>query len=100
MDDISLSLIPGTEVMIMLIETMGWMGSLMLAVCGFPQAWMSWKQGHSRGVSSGLLWLWGGGEVLALGYVIALGNAPLIVNYLCNLVSVSIIVWYKLVPRH
>lgn len=83
-----------------MIEIIGWIGSFMLAVCGFPQAWLSWKQGHSNGVSSGLLWLWGGGEILTLGYVIALNSAPLTFNYVCNLISISIIVWYKVRPRN
>jgi uncharacterized protein with PQ loop repeat len=81
------------------IEALGWLGSFFLAVCAFPQAWMSWKQGHSNGLSSGLLWLWGGGEVLTLVYVLALGDAPLIFNYACNMASMAVIIWYKVRPR-
>lgn len=60
---------------------------------------MSFKQGHSDGVSNGLLFFWGGGELLTLFYVLSLGNAPLIMNYVCNMVSMSVIIWYKFRPR-
>ena len=80
------------------MNSIGWLGSICLALCGFPQAWMSIKNGNSDGVSPWLLWLWGGGEILTLLYVIGKLDAPLIFNYACNLISVGIIAFYKLKP--
>ena len=80
-------------------EALGWLGSTCLALCGFPQAWLSWKQGHSSGVSSGLLILWSVGEVLTLFYVLEKADAPLIFNYASNLAALSIICYYRWRPR-
>jgi uncharacterized protein with PQ loop repeat len=82
-----------------MIDTAAWIGSLMLAVCAVPQAWASYRQGHSDGVTPGLLWLWGGGEVLTLVYVVDKGIVPMIVNYSFNLILILIITFYKLKPR-
>lgn len=85
--------------MIDFVNIVGWLGSLFLAVCAFPQAWKSIKEGHSHGLTAGLLWLWGGGEVLSLFYVLMVDDAPLIFNYACNAVSMAVIIWYKVRPR-
>ena len=82
-----------------LVESAGWLGSFFLAVCAFPQAWASWRQGHSNGLTWSLLFLWAGGEIFTLSYVMARGDAPLIFNYACNLISLAIIAYYKGFPR-
>lgn len=81
------------------VEGIGWLGSFLLAVCAFPQAWASWRQGHSNGLTWSLLILWGGGEVFTLSYVMARGDAPLILNYACNFASLAVIAFYKARPR-
>lgn len=82
-----------------MIDSLGWLGSLMLAVCAVPQAWSSWRLGHSKGLSSGMLWLWGMGDLLMLIDTIDKNYIPLIVNYGFNLVLITIIVRYKMFPR-
>jgi uncharacterized protein with PQ loop repeat len=82
-----------------MIDSMGWLGNLMLAVCAVPQAWASYKQGHSKGISSGMLLLWGVGTLLALPLQVDKGIIQAIVNYTFNLMMISIIVYYKLKPR-
>lgn len=81
------------------MHTIGWLGSLFLAICGLPQAWLSYKQGHSDGISTSLLVLWGAGEILTLFYVTEKFDWPLIFNYGMNLFSLGVIAWYKLYPR-
>ena len=81
------------------MEYIGWVGSIFLAICGLPQAYASWKQGHSNGISSGFLALWGFGEVLTLLYVIHKMDAPLLLNYFTNILSLSVIIFYKLNPK-
>jgi uncharacterized protein with PQ loop repeat len=83
----------------MWVTTAGWVGSFMLAVCAVPQAWHSWQEGHSNGVTSAMLWLWLGGEILTLVYVADKLDLPLIFNYTCNIFAIAVISWYKFKPR-
>lgn len=83
----------------------GWVGGILLAVCGFPQALASWRQGHSRGIDWMFLWSWFIGEVLLLVHVVNLYGlnwlaAPLWVNYSFNVLLVGVIIRYKLWERH
>lgn len=82
-----------------MLDTIGWIGAWLMAICGLPQAWQSYQQGHSDGLSKYLLWLWSLGEIFTLIYVLPKFDWPLIFNYGTNLFSLSIIVWYKLKPR-
>lgn len=81
------------------LETIGWLGAVCFAMCGVPQAWESYKNGHSDGMTWGFLGLWGAGEVLTLIYVLPTWQWPLIFNYLWNLVFIGIVMYYKLWPR-
>ena len=81
------------------MDLVGWIGGLMLAICALPQAYTSWKQGHSDGLTWTLLWLWGGGEFVTLVYVIPKQDWPLILNYGINVIAMSVIMWYKWKPR-
>jgi len=85
------------------IDVLGWIGSLCLACCAVPQAILSRKQGHSNGISNGLLWLWSLGEFFTLWYLLLQPhdkwNWPLIVNYTANIVFIGIVIWYKVFPR-
>lgn len=85
----------------MTIELIGWISSLLFACCGIPQAYMSWKQGHSDGIASLMLWMWFIGEILAIIYV--LGNIgfdkPLLFNYIMNLFFIGVILKFKYFRR-
>lgn len=81
------------------LELIGWIGGILLAICGIPQAYKSLKQGHSTGISASFLWLWFWGEVLVLIYVVPQLLYPLIFNYLFNIMIIGIILWYKYIPR-
>lgn len=82
-------------------DTLGWIGSICLACCAVPQAYMSWKQGHANGISAGLLWLWALGEIFTLAYISSKPNIdiPLFVNYSANIIFIGIVCWYKVYPR-
>lgn len=84
-----------------MMELIGWLGAALFCFCGAPQAYASWNQGHSRGISAGFLFMWGAGEVLTLTYVLgSVGiNLPLLCNYAFNLVFLSVIGYYKLWER-
>lgn len=83
-----------------MLETIGWIGATALAVSALPQAVQSVRQGHSHGVSRGLLWLWLVGEVCCLVYVSGTSrSAPLELNYAANMLLVGIVAWYSYRPR-
>jgi len=84
-----------------MIEILGWVGNTLFAFCAAPQAYKSYKDGHSDGIASLLLFMWGTGEILTLAYVILKHglDLPLITNYLLNLLFIAIISKYKLFPR-
>lgn len=81
-----------------LAELMGWLGSICLAICGVPQAWMSYKEKHSEGISWAFILLWAFGEAFALAYVYNKLDLPLVMNYLTNILIVAIILYYKINP--
>lgn len=82
------------------LEIVGWLGGLLLTVCGIPQAWKSYKEGHSEGMSMSFLQMWFWGEVLLTVYVLPKMLYPLIANYVLNIFVAGIILWYKLRPRN
>lgn len=81
------------------METIGWIGSILLAFCGLPQAWESYKTKSSAGLTWGFLIMWGVGEIFTIVYIIPKWHWPLIFNYTANIIFVSIIVYYKIKPR-
>ena len=81
------------------MELIGWIGSLLFAACGIPQAWQCWKSGHARGLAWGFLMMWLMGEVLTLIYILPKLDWPLIFNYTANLALLLIMLWFKLWPR-
>ena len=80
---------------ILMIDIIAWFGSFMLAICAVPQAYKSYVDKHSNGVSWYFLLLWLFGEVFLLVYVINKLDIPLIINYLSNIIIVMVILYYK-----
>jgi uncharacterized protein with PQ loop repeat len=81
-----------------LVGVLGWLGSILLAICGVPQAWLSYKEKHSDGISWSFLLLWGFGEIFCLGYVYNKLDLPLFVNYAINILIVGVMIYYKINP--
>lgn len=83
-----------------MVEVIGWIGAVCFALCAVPQAWLSWRQGHSKGVSASFLAMWFIGEVCMLGYsLIEIDSLQIIVNYIFNLACLLVIISYKVRPR-
>jgi len=80
------------------METIGWIGAMLFALCGLPEAWRSWRRKRCD-VGWAFLSMWLGGEALTLFYVVAkeglINLMPLIVNYLLNIVFILIMCYYK-----
>jgi len=81
------------------MEYIGWIGGILLAFCGLPQAIESWKTGKSDGLTWGFLIMWGVGELFTIVYIIPKWHWPLIFNYTANIIFISIIAYYKINPR-
>ena len=82
-----------------IMEYIGYIGSIMLAVCGLPQALESYKTKSSEGLTWGFLGLWFFGEIFTFAYVLPKMDLPLLINYSANIIFLVIIVYYKIKPR-
>ena len=76
------------------MKLIGWLGSIMLAICTAPQAWQSYVTKSSEGISLQFLLLWLGGEILTLIYVFPKKDYPLIMNYILNIFLICVILRY------
>lgn len=85
--------------LIMLLETIGWLGSVCMALRCVPQVMRSFRKGNSKGLSYGLILLWLFGGIFTLIYVVPTGSLPLIFNYSCNIILILILLWYKVFPN-
>jgi uncharacterized protein with PQ loop repeat len=81
------------------METIGWIGSILLAFCGLPQAIESFKTKNSDGLTWSFLIMWGVGEIFTVIYIIPKWHWPLIFNYTANIMFVGIILYYKIKPK-
>jgi membrane protein implicated in regulation of membrane protease activity len=72
---------------------------MLLVMRGVPQAYKSYKEGHSEGLSPSMLWLWLGGSICIIPQIIVTFNAPLIAVYFANIIFVSIMLRYLYWPR-
>jgi len=77
------------------MELIGWLGGIMLALCGIPLAWESFKQKHSNGISNMFLIMWLIGELMMFAYVLPKHDMPLLFNYSINIVCLAVVVRYK-----
>ena len=82
-----------------MMEYIGWIGSILLAFCGLPQAIESWKTKNSDGLTWGFLGMWGMGEIFTIIYILPKWHWPLIFNYTANIIFISIILYYKIKPK-
>lgn len=83
-----------------MITTLGWAGSLLLALCAIPQAYKSYTEKRTVGVSIVFLWMWLAGEVMAAIYVYwEKYSLPLMLNYISNIILILIIMWFSYFPK-
>ena len=81
------------------MEIIGWLGSILLAFCGLPQAIESYKTKSSEGLTWGFIGMWFFGEILTIIYILPQMVLPLIFNYTANIIFLSIIIYYKINPK-
>jgi len=79
----------------------GWLGSILFAICALPQAIHTFRTKKSDDVSELFLWLWFWGEIFTLIYIFysdyMQGNyhVPLYFNYLFNLFLLFYLLYAK-----
>ncbi len=77
------------------METIGFIGSILLAVCGIPEVVRTIKDNKCH-LGWNFLLLWFGGELFMLTYVIPMKDLPLLLNYVFNTALVGIMLFYKI----
>ena len=82
-----------------MIENIGWIGSILLAFCGLPQAIESYKTKSSEGLTWGFISMWFIGEIFTIIYVFPKMDLPLLFNYTLNMVFLLVMLYYKIKPR-
>lgn len=78
---------------------MAWIGSILLAVCAFPQVVVTVRDGKCDQLSLSFLLLWLAGEVLLVFHSINIHDVALYFNYTVNASLVLILLKYKVRPR-
>ncbi len=78
-----------------MMETIGFIGSILLAVCGIPEVVRTIKDNKCH-LGWNFLLLWFGGELFMLTYVIPMKDIPLLLNYVFNTLLVGVMVFYKI----
>lgn len=73
----------------------GWLGGMLLAFCGVPQAWTTVQSGDASGLSWMFLLMWLGGEVCLLYYSDQFKSPQLYFNYALNILCILIIIMIK-----
>jgi uncharacterized protein with PQ loop repeat len=83
-----------------IVEAFGWIGTVLLGVCGFPQLVKSCRDGHSHGISWLFILAWFFGEIFLLVYIVIESKGIILaLNYTLNLVFAGGILYYKIFPR-
>jgi uncharacterized protein with PQ loop repeat len=82
-----------------MMEIFAWIGAIFLGGCALPQAWQSYREGHSRGLNWGFIGSWFIGEVSMLIYIVPMRDAALTFNYALNFVLLLIMLRYKVWER-
>lgn len=83
-----------------IVESVGWLGTCLLAVCGLPQLVKSRREGHSHGISWLFILAWFFGEILLFVYILSENKGfILLFNYLLNLFFAGGILYFKVFPR-
>lgn len=81
------------------MELIGWIGSILFAICAAPQAVQCAKDGHARGLNWFFLLAWLGGEIFTIIYIWPKQDIPLLANYLVNLIFLVVMLRYKVSER-
>jgi uncharacterized protein with PQ loop repeat len=77
------------------MQTIGYLGGVLLAICGIPEVIRTIKDQRCH-LGWAFLLLWFFGEVFMEIYAIGLWDFPLLFNYTFNLILVGIMLYFKI----
>ena len=78
-----------------MMETIGFMGSVLLAICGVPELVRTIKDNKCH-LGWNFLLLWFGGELFMLIYILPMNDLPLLLNYIFNTLLLLVMLFYKI----
>lgn len=81
------------------IAIFSWVGALILLFRALPQAYKSWKEGHSNGLAPSMLWLWLIGSFCLLPHLLSKGDWATAIIYFSNIFAVIIMGKFFYFPR-
>jgi uncharacterized protein with PQ loop repeat len=81
------------------METIAWTATVLLSLCGIPQAIKIIREGQADGISTGFIIMYLIGSLFNLIYVVSLGELPLITGTAIGILCVSTYAYYKIFPR-
>ncbi len=78
-----------------MMEVIGWIGGIFLSLCAVPEMLRAIKHKQCY-IGHGMLFLWGVGEVCLFIYEFKTMAYARMINYLFNIICISILYYYKL----
>ena len=81
----------------MTIETVGYLGSVFLAINAIPELIRTVNDRRCH-IGWPMLIFWALGEICMTAYSLHLSNIPLMLNYIFNLIIVIVMLYYKFRP--
>jgi uncharacterized protein with PQ loop repeat len=82
-----------------LVNFFSWIGAFILFFRALPQAFKSWKDGHSDGLSPSMLWLWLIGSCFILPHLLYQQDWATSIIYFSNVFAVFIMIWFLYYPQ-
>jgi uncharacterized protein with PQ loop repeat len=85
-----------------MIELIGWIGGILLSICALPQVVMTFRKKSTDGLSLGMLFLWGVGEIFMVAYIVITNiqvgsfQLPLLLNGVLNIIFMALLLWGKI----
>lgn len=83
----------------MTADILGWIGSAAFIICGLPQAYLIYKQGHAKGLHIHTIMLYLIACSFSLIYALDAKEASLVFNFLTTLILWLVIARYKFFPN-
>jgi uncharacterized protein with PQ loop repeat len=77
------------------MEIIGWIGGIFLSLCAIPEMLRAIKDKRCY-IGHGMLFFWGVGEICLFIYEFKTMAWARIINYLFNIICISILYYYKL----
>ncbi|TDK68742.1 hypothetical protein E2I14_00745 [Sapientia aquatica] len=81
------------------VDSVGYLAAFLTTIAFVPQAWMTWKNKHARGVSLGMYIIFTVGIALWLAYGILIQVWPMIIANTITLLLASFILVMKIIYK-